>query len=105
MTQKTKSYGIYNYPNRPMPLLDGRLVSYYTSDNLLVWFSIPMTEVKYVGYFKEYDDRVLIEYKDETFNILFFGNNEDASTEYKFLIDLQQKWYGKTYNYNDISMP
>jgi hypothetical protein len=109
LQQNMKGFGlkIYDYPNRPMPLLDGRLVSYFVSENLLSWYSFPMTQIIDIIY---YENKISLTdindtTKEESNVILYFNNEQDAYTEYLQLLKLQRKWYGEPYNCNDVPMP
>jgi hypothetical protein len=102
---KTIGLHIFHYPSRPMPILDGRLVSYFVSENGLSFYSFPMTTVTNVDYFaKICPKKILIEQSDEC-HILFFDNEEQASSEFKILSELKKKFSGKPYNCNDVQMP
>ena len=99
---------VYDTESCPMPLFDGRLVSYFVSKNMMTWYSFPMCTVKYVDYCFESNDRVLITEEnnnEEYYTILIFDNKTIAKVHFNMLTVLQKKWYGKPYNCNDVPMP
>lgn len=103
---------VFNPDFSPMPLLDGRLVTYFVSKDNLCWHSFPMCNVKNIKYVdyswwcgsnkllitEEYDNR-------ETNTTVIFDNNTIAKNQFDRLTLLQQKFYGKSYNCNDVPMP
>lgn len=95
---------IYHYPARPMPILDGRLVSYFVSSNGLSWHSFPMTTVTHIEYIKIVPCKILIEQGDNT-TVLIFDNEKSASDEFELLSLYKNKFSGKPDNCNDIPSP
>lgn len=101
----TQFMRVYDAEASPMPLYDGRLVTYFVSKNNMAWYSFPMCKVKYIDYSF---DRVLITEEnnnEECYTKLIFDNETIAKAHFKMLTELQKKWYGKPYNCNDVSMP
>ena len=99
---------VYNVFHSPLPVNDGRLVSYFINKNGLSWHSFPMSNVTHIDMFNEYNDRILIEetYDNNiSYTTVVYENKEIANNEYKRLIKLKEKFSGIPYNCGEVTMP